>query len=324
MTSTITADPTRPVLMPPGGPPAADPAVRPVLLELPPVESIGLQLDAVAHEMEALRKEVELLRKRDHTVNFHMQRIDDELRMAARLQQDFLPKSMPTFGPLQFSALWRPAGYVSGDMYDVIRLDEHHVGFYIADAVGHGVPAALLTMFIKHALVTKEIKDQTYRLLDPGQTLSRLNDSLSSQNLTTGTFCTACYAVLNLQTLVLEIASAGHPAPFLLRGEEPPRPIKVEGSLLGIFEGEQYLSRTEQLQPGDRLILYTDGVEVAFSKDEEHPSSDGFEEQMFKRRLLAGETLVSELARHLDLETGSLSPRDDLTLLVAEVVSRSR
>lgn len=291
---------------------------------LPPVEVIEQQLDAVEREMTALRDEVDLLRKRDKTVNFHMQRIDDELRMAARLQQDFLPKTMPKCGPVGFAALWRPAGYVSGDIYDVLRLDEHHVGFYIADAVGHGVPAALLTMFIKHALVTKEISAQSYRLLDPGETLARLNDALASQNLATGTFCTACYGVLDTRSLVLQIASAGHPMPMLLRGEEPPTFVKVEGSLLGIFEGEHYRTHTLQMQSGDRLVLYTDGVEVGFSPDSDQPSADRFHEEMFKRRTLDGQKLVAEIARHLDFEVGSLNPRDDLTLLVAEVSGAAR
>ena len=59
---------------------------------------------------------------------------------------------------MHFHTLFRPAGYVSGDLYDVARLDERRIGFYVADAVGHGMPAALLTMFIKHALVTKEVR----------------------------------------------------------------------------------------------------------------------------------------------------------------------
>jgi phosphoserine phosphatase RsbU/P len=305
--------------------PAAMDAIAPLpdlsrlIPDLPPVEVIEQQLDAVEREMTSLREELEHLRKRDRTVNFHMQRIDEELRMAARLQQDFLPKSMPRFGPVSFHALWRPAGYVSGDIYDVFRLDESHVGFYIADAVGHGVPAALLTMFIKHSLVTKEISSQDYRLLEPGETLARLNDALASQNLATGTFCTACYGVLDTESLVLEIASAGHPAPMLLRGEGPPGVVKVDGSLLGIFEGEHYQTRSVQLCPGDRVLLYTDGVEVAFSPDSDSPSPDRFNDELFKRRQFGGEHLIADFARHLDFEVGSLNPRDDLTLLVVGI-----
>lgn len=290
---------------------------------LPPVEVIEQQLDAVEREMTSLREEVDLLRKRDRTVNFHMQRIDEELRMAARLQQDFLPKAMPRCETVSFNALWRPAGYVSGDIYDVLRLDEQHVGFYIADAVGHGVPAALLTMFIRNAMVTKEITGQSYRLLDPGESLARLNDALAAQNLATGTFCTACYGVLNTQSLVLEIASAGHPMPMLLRGDAPPKLIQVEGALLGIFEGERYRTHTVQLADGDRVVLFTDGVDVAFLPDSERPSADRFHDEMFKRRTLGGEQIVAEIARHLDVEVGSLSPRDDLTMLVLGISASS-
>ncbi len=139
------------------------PDLNEVMADLGPVKEIVHQLDSVQKEMDGLREELNLLRRRDETLNFYMHRLDEELRLAARLQQDFLPKSLPNVGRLHFHTLFRPAGYVSGDLYDVMRLDERRIGFYMADAVGHGMPAALLTMFLKHALVTKE-------LLTPGPT----------------------------------------------------------------------------------------------------------------------------------------------------------
>src|SRR5439155_22239590 len=105
--------------------------------------------------------------------------------------QVVLHKSLPQDGSVHFHTLFRPAGYVRGDLYDVMRLDETHIGFYMADAVGHGMPAALLTMFIKNALVTKEITAGSYRLLDPGQTIAKLNEALVGQNLSYATFATA-------------------------------------------------------------------------------------------------------------------------------------
>ncbi len=147
------------------------------------VSSILRHMEAVQREMETLRAELTQLRRRDETLNFHLARIDEELRLAARLQQDFLPKELPEIGRVRFHTLYRPAGYVSGDLYDVMRLDEKRVGFYMADAVGHGVPAALLTMFIKQALITKEITPGGYRLLPPAESLARLNQTLVDQNL---------------------------------------------------------------------------------------------------------------------------------------------
>src|SRR5688572_9036270 len=111
---------------------------------LPPMAvPVMQQLGELQDEIQNLHGEINQLRRRDETLRFYMHRLDEELRLAARIQQDFLPKMLPQVGPVHFHTLFRPAGYVSGDLYDVTRLDERHVGFYIADAVGHGVPAAL-------------------------------------------------------------------------------------------------------------------------------------------------------------------------------------
>src|SRR5205814_9261654 len=174
---------------------------------------IEKQVESVVREMEALRGELEAVRRRDEALNTYLRKMDEELRLAARLQQDFLPKSMPQVGRVRFHSLFRPAGYVSGDLYDVMRLDESHIGFYMADAVGHGMAAALLTMFIKNALVTKQITDSGYRLLTPGETMARLNDTLISQNLSYATFATAIYGYVNIHTLEASFARGGHPNP---------------------------------------------------------------------------------------------------------------
>src|SRR5688572_14420194 len=205
------------------------------------VSSILRHMEAVQREMETLRAELTRLRRRDETLNFYLNRIDEELRLAARLQQDFLPKELPEVGQVRFHTLYRPAGYVSGDLYDVMRLDENHIGFYMADAVGHGVPAALLTMFIKQALVTKEIIPGGYRLVPPGESLARLNQTLVDQNLAHATFATALYGVINVRSLQITVARAGHPAPMLLRATGGQiEPIQPDGGLLGVFPNETY------------------------------------------------------------------------------------
>src|SRR5687768_10338188 len=233
---------------------------------LQPAGSVLQRVEQLQVEMESLRAELTLLRRRDETLNTHLQRLDEELRLAARLQQDFLPKELPEVGRVRFHTLFRPAGYVSGDLYDVMRLDETHVGFYMADAVGHGVPAALLTMFIKQALVTKEISPGGYRLLPPAESMARLNTVLVDQNLAHATFATALYGVIDVETLEVTLARAGHPAPMVIRGGPDGRiePLQPEGGLLGVFPGETYDTATFRLATGDRLFLYTDGIEVAF------------------------------------------------------------
>jgi serine phosphatase RsbU (regulator of sigma subunit) len=269
-------------------------------------------------EVDALKQEVHVLRRRDETLKFYMHRLDEELRLAARLQQDFLPKALPQVGRVHFHTLFRPAGYVSGDLYDVMRLDEHHVGFYMADAVGHGMPAALLTMFLKNALVTKEIGPTGYKLLPPGQSMARLNAALVDQNLSQATFATALYGSIDTRSLKLTFARGGHPGPILITADGRLESLDADGGLLGIFPGEEFAEASVQLAAGDRVFVFTDGIEVAFSGDETNDQAR-WREELYARRDLSTVDLITDFAQHLDGEAGSLTPKDDLTMIVIEV-----
>jgi sigma-B regulation protein RsbU (phosphoserine phosphatase) len=276
------------------------------------------QLSHVLAEVEALRTEVDSLRTRDRAINFHMQRLDDELRLAARLQQDFLPKSLPQLGNVRFHTLFRPAGYVSGDLYDVMRLDEKHVGFYMADAVGHGMPAALLTMFIKNALVTKQIGADGYRLLAPGETMAKLNDALVGQKLSHATFATALYGLINTETGDVSFARGGHPNPIILRADGTVEMPQVEGCLLGIFEDERYPDRAFKLSAGDRLFLFTDGIEVVFT-GAKIIDAQQWAEELQRRRHMTTPAILEHFSNQIEHSAGSLEPKDDLTIIVVEM-----
>jgi len=284
----------------------------------PTAQGIAQQLEIVQQEVDALRGELSAVRRRDETLNFYMHRLDEELRLAARLQQDFLPKMLPRLGPVHFHALFRPAGYVSGDLYDVMRLDERRIGFYIADAVGHGMPAALLTMFIKHSLVTKEIVHDCYRLLTPAEALSRLNIGLIDQNLSQAAFATALYGIIDVDTLEVTIARAGHPAPLVLRNGGALDSLECDGPLLGIFSDATFTDAKLTLSAGERLLLYTDGIEVAFC-DDHTLDTQRWREELMSRMTLPTEQLLTDFAGRLDRESGSLEPKDDLTMVVLEV-----
>jgi sigma-B regulation protein RsbU (phosphoserine phosphatase) len=305
--------------------PANQPHLRLVRDDDPPHEPVASsvgdgveQVEALRQEIGALTAELSLLRRKGETLNFHMSRLDEELRLAARLQQDFLPKSIPQIGRVHFHTLFRPAGYVSGDFYDVMRLDEKNVGFYIADAVGHGVPAALLTMFIKHALATKQITKNGYRLLGAGETMARLNETLMEQNLSAATFATALYGTINVETLQLTFARGGHPHPILLRANGQLEPLTSDGGLLGVFPGEKFDERIVQLAQGDRLLLFTDGIEVIFSDDIE-ANKQRWRDELYARRSLPAGELLREFSDLIAQECGSLSPKDDLTIVILEV-----
>jgi sigma-B regulation protein RsbU (phosphoserine phosphatase) len=247
-----------------------------------------------------------------------MFRLDEELRLAAKLQQDFLPKTLPQVGPVRFHTLFRPAGYVSGDLYDVVRLDESHLGFYMADAVGHGMPAALLTMFIKNGLTTKEITKEGYRLLGPGEALEKLNRAMIDQNLSGATFATAFYGTIDSQTLMCKYSRAGHPLPTLLHRDGTAVSLESDGGLLGIFPDETYAEGQVLLHSGDRLFICSDGIEVCFV-DEKSIDNHEWRRQLQARRHLPTEQIVIEISEALDKDTGSLQPKDDVSMIVVEI-----
>lgn len=185
----------------------------------------------------------------------------EQLRMAGLVQRDFLPTHLPNSSRIQWAASFFPAEWVSGDIYDVARLDEHYIGFYIADVVGHGIPAALLTMFLKQALVMRETTGNKYNIFQPADVMKNLNQRMTAQKLSGQQFATCCYCLLNIDTLELTFARAGHPHPILIRPGQQPRQLEVPGTLLGIFEQAEFPQHTVQLQAGDKILLYSDGAE---------------------------------------------------------------
>lgn len=193
------------------------------------------------------------------------QQIDLEMEAARRLQMSFLPQSLPRVGDVRFAVDYRPCGRVGGDFYDVFRLDESHVGFYIADAMGHGVPASLLTIFLKRSVQGKAISGNAYRLLPPSEVLGRLNRELIAQQLPEMPFITMLYVLLNTRDGTLTYARAGHPYPLHVPGEgEPSLWTGHAGGLLGVF-ATNYRDETHRLQPGDKLLIYTDGLDTGAS-----------------------------------------------------------
>ena len=135
---------------------------------------------AMRAPLEALHGGMLANRKSEETAT---RRFNGQLRLASQVQRELISDTLPAFGPVSFSAVFRPAEYVSGDIYDVHRLDEENLAVAVADATGHGIPAALLTVFIKRALRGKEIENGRYRILRPDEVLTRLNEELLDADL---------------------------------------------------------------------------------------------------------------------------------------------
>ena len=295
----------------------------------------GSVLCARLHGMLHRQREVNRLREAlamaglSHSgLGDEVERMHDELQLAAHAQRELLPRELPDLHGASVATLWRPAQYVSGDIYDVVQLDDDRIGLFLADAVGHGVTAALMTMVISQSLTTREPHaDGTgWRVLEPAEVLNRLNRRLIEHCTHPSRFSTAVYAVVDCRRQVVTVAAAGHPPPILVHAGGNTEILETSGSLLGVFDdNDNYEQIHVQLSPGDRLLLYTDGFEQAFpdqnAAGERLPgATDRYREEFGK----LGETedpqeLIEAVCRRLDVQHGSLHQADDLTLLCLQV-----
>lgn len=252
-------------------------------------------------------------------------RMHEELQLAAMVQREMLPRTVPSLFGVTFAAMWRPANYVSGDLYDIRQLDNEHIGIFIADAVGHGVPAALMTMIISRSLMMTEVKRGIEHVLEPSDVLRRLNVEMMMRQGQTTRFATGIYAVMNCRTRKCTLAGAGHPPPLLLRADGSEVLLETSGGLLGVFGDEQYDQLELELVDGDQLLMYSDGFEQAFP----NATADGYEQRLptthYRREfeqiahLHDPVQIVNHIRQRLDEQRGSLHQIDDLTLICMSV-----
>ncbi len=311
-------------------PPSATPAAATGVFEQVPPE---ISLDEVVGRLTILARYAPVIRRLDQELS-HVQRlgrqlnryfaqIDQEMRLAGRLQRDLLPRKLPEVPGVRMAALYRPAAWVSGDIYDVIRIDAERIGLFVADAMGHGTSAGLMTMFLRNALLLPAA-EHPQRARDPAETLLRIHEGLVKQNLPSSHFVTAVYGVLDVTTLRLRLARGGHPFPLHVRPDGQVDVLRCEGGLLGVPMLEPEFEVVEhQLWPGSRLLLYSDGLEDALI------ASDGSTDKTARliemiRPVVADadpRTAVRRLEALLDQREGSLNPADDVTVLVVEIAA---
>jgi len=246
--------------------------------------------------------------------------LTEQLRLAGLVQQDFLPSKLLNTDEVQWATIFLPAEWVSGDIYDIVRIDEQHIGFYVADIVGHGIPAALLTIFLKQALVMRETIENNYRIFSPAEVMKNLNLRMTAQKLSGYQFATCCYCLLNTKTLQLTYSRAGHPYPIHIRPGQEPEQLEIRGPLLGIFEQAEYVQRTIQLQPGDKLLLYSDGAEPFIGGFDDQSRFD-FDEEFCNIKDLPITEMIESLNSTLQNQTIVPTEVDDITVIGLEIRS---
>jgi len=246
---------------------------------------------------------------------------NSEMRRAAGVQREFLPSAQLSLDGLDIGVVYRPAGDVSGDVYDLRRLDDRTVAFFIADAVGHGVPAAMMTQIIARSLRMTEGIGESLHILSPGEALGRLNHELVHYGGSSSRFATAVYGLIDTPTGEIRMAGAGHPPPIVC-WPGGSRRVPTDGPLLGVFDEAEFTECRFTLEAGEVLVLFSDGFEMAFpdsgaSGDALRRPTQTHLERLARVSSQSGlRHAAVELNAELDKQAGSLHQPDDVTALL--------
>jgi anti-anti-sigma factor len=181
-----------------------------------------------------------------------------DLQRAEVIQRALLPKEPPRLDGFSLQTFYRPGRYVGGDLYNVVRVTDRHVALYVADATGHGVSSAMLSVLFDRKLVLSD-RGST-QPLSPARVLASVNRAICEERIAPGLFLTAAYCLLDTVGGQAVIALAGHPPAFLRRSDGKLQAFPRTGPALGLSSTASYAEEWFSLEPGDRLLLYTDGL----------------------------------------------------------------
>jgi sigma-B regulation protein RsbU (phosphoserine phosphatase) len=241
-------------------------------------------------------------------------RLEREMQVAREVQASLMPRATPHIPGWEFAARWQPQREVAGDYYDfILSEDAPRLGLVIADVTDKGMPAALFM-----ALTRSIIRASVPGAPSPLEGVLRAN-RLVSADATGGMFVSLFYGDLNPVTGEMVYVNAGHNAPLLYRADSD-QWVKLirTGMPLGVDLGNVYEQRSVRLQPGDFVVLYTDGVTDAVNAQEQEFGDERLRRVLLENRAAPAAAMVAAIVRALEAFTGPTVPFDDVTLVIAK------
>ena len=287
-------------------------------------ESIGVvQLDTLRSSIVFTEEDLELLATISMQASLTIQKADlfeeakrsremgQDLKLAHELQSRFLPQIPPKVDAYSFSSFYKPMQQVGGDYFDYIELDDDHLAVVLADVVGHGIAAAMLM-----AKVSAESRFALATTKSASAAMERLNNKLTDMHL--NRFVTLVLCLLNTKTNTLEVVNAGHMPPVIRRhktGELEELPLDDSGVPVGILPDFKYESSKVSIEPGDVVILYTDGLNEAMDVEGNQLTTERMLAEVHssqaKTPSAINKVICDEVHRHM----GIVNPIDDMCLV---------
>ena len=240
------------------------------------------------------------------------QTLKHDLETAKKLQLQLLPNDIQ-FPSMDYAIFYKPCEDLSGDMVNVFRVDDDHIGIYIADVSGHGVSASMLTIFLISILYKK-----TY---SPSAALYRLFKQFNASDFDKDSFITVFYGIYNTSTCVLSYSNAGHNCVPIVCGKDGVQQLYMPSvPVSNWLEKPQYYDAAVYLQPGDRFFLYTDGVTDQWLEDPDKLISDDNILSILMDRTISLNTVLDKIAEYIrgNLRANNLKSKDDVTMAVIQ------
>jgi sigma-B regulation protein RsbU (phosphoserine phosphatase) len=241
-----------------------------------------------------------------------MQVEEADFAQARAIQQTLLPREMPRVAKLDLSGVWQPARTMGGDYYDMLKLAEHELAVCIGDVAGKGMPAALLMSGLQAAVRASASSS-------PRDLCERVRRVVVS-SLSGGRFVTFFYATIDTAAMTLRWCNAGHNAPVLVRADGTIVRLAEGGPAFSRLFRDSYEERELPLQPGDRLVLFTDGVSESADATGELFGEQRIEELAASSRTLGAEALQRTIVDASTSFSGG-EIEDDVTLVVVGVAA---
>jgi sigma-B regulation protein RsbU (phosphoserine phosphatase) len=275
------------------------------------LEILEKQIELGRERRESRRRANEEKHAREEALH-HLEQQEREIAEAKAIQEKLLPREIPQLRGYEIASSWQSAGTVGGDYFDVLPLGQNALGLCIADVAGKGIPAALLMSNLQAA-----VRGLSSPTLAPHDLCQSLN-ALVWRNTHTDRFITLFFAQLDGPTRQLRYANAGHNAPFVVHRDGSHRRLEEGGGVLGVFAEQSYSMAELQLAPGDRVVLFTDGVTEACNSEGEEFGETRLSALLEEHRALSAAAIREKIVAAI-LKFSGGHRTDDATLLVLAV-----